>query len=306
VWPAVPYWFLVAFWRKRRELRGDHIAMALAATVLTNGDRRMKRLFEGLVPLSLVAVLYDAMRLLRNAGLAPSKVHVADIREKELKWFGVGKGSSRITLQDWFQEHDSLFLDLYCAIPYGVFLYVVAGYAVYLLGRDRGAQKRFAWGFFVLNAAGFVTYHLYPAAPPWYFRKHGARVDLRAAPSEGTHLARVDKFIGYPYFKKFYSRASDVFGAVPSLHCAYPLLMILVGWRLHGPVGRFFLALFYGSMCFSAVYLDHHWVIDVLLGSGYAMGTGALMSRVIPLEGRNDSWIAKAAKAAKPPWLEMG
>jgi len=283
-WGSVaPYWLLVAFWRRRGVLRYDHIAMAVAATGLANGNRQTKRLFEGLVPLSLVGVLYDAMRLSRNTGLTPSKVHVADIREKELKWFGVGSGASRVTLQDWFHEHACLPLDLFCAIPYGVFLYVVTGYAVFLLGRDRGSQQRFAWGFLFLNAAGFATYHLYPAAPPWYYRKHGAHVDLDAAPSEGTHLARVDAVLGYPYFKKFYSRASDVFGAVPSLHVAYPLLMILEGWKLHGPVGRSFLALFYGSMCFSAVYLDHHWVIDVLLGSGYALGTGWFMRRLIPL-----------------------
>src|SRR5262249_55289549 len=149
---------------------------------------------------------------------------------------------------------------------------------------DRGSQRRFAWGFFVLNAAGFVTYHLYPAAPPWYFRKHGSRVDLRATPYEGTHLARVDRFLGYPYFKKFYARSRDGFGVVPSLHVGYPLLMILVGWRLHGKVGRSLLALFYGSMCFSAVYLDHHWVIDVILGSGYALGTHWLMRLIIPVE----------------------
>jgi hypothetical protein len=280
---VAPYWLLVAFWKRRGGLRWDHVALAVAATSLAYGNRRTKRLFEGLVPLSLVAMLYDGMRLSRNAGLAPSKVHVADIREKELAWFGVGKGASRVTLQDWFYEHASFPVDLFCAIPYGIFLWVVAGYAAFLIVRDQDAQRRFAWGFFVLNVAGFVTYHLYPAAPPWYFRTHGDRVDLRAAPSEGSHLARVDAFMGYPYFKKLYARGSDVFGAVPSLHVAYPLLMIHEGWRLHGPAGRSLLALFYGSMCFSAVYLDHHWVIDVLLGSGYALGTGAFMRRLIPL-----------------------
>ena len=28
-------------------------------------------------------------------------------------------------------------------------------------------MRRFAWTFFFLNVAGFLTYHLYPAAPPW-------------------------------------------------------------------------------------------------------------------------------------------
>ena len=120
--PVAPYWLLVAFWRRRGCLRFDHVAMAVAATGLAYGTPRTKRLFEGLVPLSLVAMLYDAMRLSRNAGLAPSKVHAADIREKELAWFGVGKGAQRVTLQDWFYEHASLPLDLFCAVPYGIFL----------------------------------------------------------------------------------------------------------------------------------------------------------------------------------------
>jgi hypothetical protein len=254
----------------------------MTATGLAHGGPRGKRLFAALLPLSAVGILYDAMRLFKNAGLTPSGVHVADIRAMELKWFGVGTGDRRVTLQDWFHEHHSLPLDLLCAIPYGVFLYVVMGYAVYLLGRDAGSQQRFAWGFVVLNAAGFVTYHLYPAAPPWYYRKYGTHVDLDAAPSPGTHLARVDAFLGFPYFERFYGRASDIFGAVPSLHVAYPLLMIIEGWGHHGGFGRSLLALFYGSMCFSAVYLDHHWVIDIILGSGYALGTGFFMRRLIP------------------------
>jgi hypothetical protein len=281
--PVVPYWLLVAFWTHRKKLRRDHLAMAVAATTLAYGNRKTKSLFIAVLPLSGVAVLYDAMRLLKNTGMTSSKVHVGDIRAAELKWFGVGSGSKRRTLQDLFYEHASLPLDLYCAIPYGIFLYVVLGYALYLVGRDKDAQKRFAWGFFLLNVAGFVTYHLYPAAPPWYFRKYGDRVDLQAPPSPGTHLTRVDQALGMRYFEKFYARSTDVFGAVPSLHCAYPLLMIIEGWHQHKKVGRSLLILFYGSMSFAAVYLDHHWVIDVILGSGYAMGTGWLMRRIVPV-----------------------
>lgn len=280
--PVAPYWLWVAFWRYRAGFRWDHVAMALAATGLAYGNRGTKRLFVALVPLSLVAALYDAMRLFKNAGLTPEGVHVSDIRALELRWFGVGSGDARVTLQDWFHAHPSLPLDLVCAIPYGVFLYVITAYAVYLFGRDRGAQQRFAWGFFVLNVAGFVTYHLYPAAPPWYFRKYGANVDLEARASCGTRLARVDTVLGFRYFEKFYARTSDVFGAVPSLHVAYPLLMIIEGWPQHGGAGRSALVLFYASMCFSAVYLDHHWVIDVILGSAYALGTGRLMRAFVP------------------------
>jgi membrane-associated phospholipid phosphatase len=33
-------------------------------------------------------------------------------------------------------------------------------------------------------------------------------------------------------------------------------------------------------MCFAAVYLDHHWVFDVVLGSLYAVVISTLMRRL--------------------------
>src|SRR5262249_31610947 len=160
--------------------------------------------------------------------------------------------------------------DILCAIPYGAFIFVVLAYAVYLYVRDFSAQQRFTWGFFLLNIAGFLTYHLYPAAPPWYFHAHGCVVDLSAHASEGSHLARVDAMMKLSYFAGMYGRSSDVFGAMPSLHVAYPFLMAIEGWKFHRLLGRGLLVLFYCAMCFSAVYLDHHWVIDVIAGTGYA------------------------------------
>jgi hypothetical protein len=257
--------------------------LALVATLLAFGNQRTKRLFIGLVPIAATGLLYDAMRFVKNVGLSPAGVHVCDLRAAELRWFGVGSGAARVTWQDWFRAHEHLALDLLCAVPYGTFIYIVMGYAVFLFLRDLRAQQRFAWGFFVLNIAAFVTYHVYPAAPPWYFHAHGCVVDLATPPSPGTHLARVDAILGFPYFAQFYSRGSDIFGAVPSLHVAYPLLMMLVGWRYHHALGRSLLVSFYAFMCFSAVYLDHHWVIDVLLGSGYTLAVGWLMHRVIPV-----------------------
>jgi hypothetical protein len=227
-------------------------------------------------------------------------VHVCDLRALELRWFGVGSGAARGTLHDWFQVHDHLALDLLCAVPYGTFIYVVMGYAVFLFFRDLRAQQRFAWGFFVLNLAAFVTYHLSPAAPPWYFHAHGCDVDLATLPSAGTHLTRVDAILGFPYFENFYSRGSDIFGAVPSLHVAYPLLMILEGWRYHRALGRSLLVAFYGLMCFSAVYLDHHWVIDVVLGSGYALTVAWLMRRVIPIAHAPAYLELPSSRASRP------
>jgi hypothetical protein len=137
--------------------------------------------------------------------------------------------------------------------------------------RDYPRMVRFAWCFFALNIAGFITYHLYPAAPPWYFHAHGCAVDIHAHASEGPALARVDSWLGVHYFAGMYGRASDVFGAMPSLHCAYAGLVVLEGWAVFGRPWRAASVGFFALMVFAAVYLDHHWVLDAVAGCAYCV-----------------------------------
>lgn len=58
---------------------------------------------------------------------------------------------------------------------------------------------------------------------------------------------------------------------MPSLHVAYPLLIVVIGWPYLKVVGRTLANVFFCSMCFAAVYLDHHWVIDVVVGLVYCV-----------------------------------
>jgi membrane-associated phospholipid phosphatase len=144
--------------------------------------------------------------------------------------------------------------------------------------------------------AGFVTYHIYPAAPPWYYHSHGCVVDLGASASAGPNLARVDELLGVHYFTAFYGRSNDVFGAIPSLHVAYPLLIVMEGWRHHRWLLRSVTLLYFSMMCFAAVYLDHHWLIDVIVGLGYGVGVYAAMSWVFRRERSPGPARAEAPK----------
>lgn len=271
--PTIPFWGWAVFWLFRGHLRWDHVAVAALLTGLAYSTVKTKRLFVGLLPVALVGLLYDAMRFVKNVGLSASRVHLCDLRDAELRWFGINVAGTRVTLHDWLQAHATTWLDVACAIPYGTFLWIVVAYAIFLFVRDFRALQRFTWGFLALNVAGFLTYHIYPAAPPWYYHQYGCAVDLTAAPGAGPNLLRVDALLGLHYYASYYGRASDVFGAVPSLHVAYPLLMITQGWHLHRAWGRTLLVAFYVWLSCSAVYLDHHWVIDILAGSVYALVT---------------------------------
>jgi hypothetical protein len=270
--PAAPFvlWSLYCV-LIRRELRWELILVSFVAPFLSYASESTKRLYFGLLPLGLVGLLYDGMRFVKNWGVDRATVHVCDLRAHEMAWFGITSNGVRMTLHDYFQTHWSVVADCYFAIPYGVYLFIPLLYVGYLYRRDYAAMQRYAWSFLALNVAGFVTYHLYPAAPPWYFHANGCGVDIAARASEGSHLARVDHWLGFRYFHGLYGRSNDVFGAVPSLHVAYPLLMVIVGWDKHRWPMRVAMIVFWLSTCCAAVYLDHHWVIDVVVGLTYTV-----------------------------------
>jgi inositol phosphorylceramide synthase catalytic subunit len=271
--PAAPFVLWSIYCLARGERRFELVLIIIVAPLLAYYNETTRRLFRVALPFALVGLIYDAMRFVKNVGVSETSVHLCDLRAAEMRFFGVTAGGVRMTLHDWIQPRATPVLDLLMAIPYGTYLFVPMGYAVYLFFRDYDGARRFAWSFLALNILGFVTYHLYPAAPPWYFHERGCTVDLAAQASEGANLARVDAWLGIAWFRGLYGRSNDVFGAVPSLHVAYPLLMVLEGWGKHRAAGRVLTVLWFVATCVAAVYLDHHWIIDIIVGLAFTVIT---------------------------------
>jgi membrane-associated phospholipid phosphatase len=284
LWPGLsilaPLPFLLhAIWAwSRGQFHWENFAVLAAAFGLFSVGPRTKKLFLGVYPFGLVGLLYDAMKVIENVGVTPQRVHLCDLRALELRFFGITMNGQPATLHDWFQAHSTPTLDRICAIPYGTFIFVCVGCAVWLYFKDYAAMLRFTWSFLALNVAGFVTYHVYPAAPPWYFHTHGCVIDMAAHASEGPNLARVDAWLGVSYFAGMYGRASDVFGAMPSLHVAYALIVVLYGWASFPLALRAASIAFFCLMAFSAVYLDHHWVLDAVAGVVYCSCVFAIVT----------------------------
>lgn len=284
LWPLVPFLFYAVVSAARGDLRPEHGVSVLVIAALAYATVRTKAILLAIYPVGLVGLLYDAMRPLQNVGLSAERIHVCDIRGLEARLFGFESGGTTVTLHDWFLTHHSPALDLYCAIPYATHILVAFACAAFLGFRDRLAMQRFTWGFLLMNLAGFATYHLVPTAPPWYFHSHGCAVDLATRASEGPALARVDALLGISYFHTMYSKASSVFGALPSLHCAYPFLVVIEGVRVFGARLRALSIFYWASMVFASVYLDHHWLIDGILGSLYAAVAALIIRRFVPAQ----------------------
>jgi hypothetical protein len=282
--PALPLPLYLVFMATQGMLRWDHVALTLLFIFLAYAHQKTKPFLLAFMGFFLVGIVYDSGRFIRDLGVTESRVINCGLVEFERHWFGFTDGVQRVALQDYFFAHHHPFADGFFAIPYGSFIAVMVLYAIYLYFTDRRACTRFSWAFFVLNIMGILTYHLLPTAPPWYLHKYGCAIHLDIPEYEGNALARVDVMTGLYYFRGFYGRAAEVFGALPSLHVAYPLLMVLESWRRHRWAARAGFVFWFVWMCCAAVYLDHHWITDLVMGWGYAVAVFYFLRWLIPVE----------------------
>ena len=131
--------------------------------------------------------------------------------------------------------------------------------------KDRGAYWKFVIALLGLSFAGFITYLLYPAAPPWYADQRAGLIEIHKV------VDYVVKDIGWGWdFSRIYNNLNpNQVAAMPSLHSAYPWLAFLALRNFSKKVGYYFLP--YPILVWaSVVYLGEHYVIDVIAGIAYA------------------------------------
>jgi membrane-associated phospholipid phosphatase len=266
-------------------LRIDHVFVGLLG-FLDLYNQKTRQFLREFFPFIATGAIYDSMRYFYWPGIA-GRVRVAGPYLLERSWFGAGGE----TPNEWFAAHHWPALDLACGFAYLVYVGEYLALAFLLFFRRRSETLRtLALAFLVVNLLGFATYFIYPVAPPWYIAEYGlgpARIDIHPAAAAAS---RFDQLLGTHFFDEMYGRGVDVYGAYPSLHVAYPLIAVWAAFRervlrwARGPTIAFFLL-----MCLSAVYLQHHYVIDVLLGVTYALATLALL--------RGPAWLAERSAA---------
>lgn len=283
---------IIAYWGILFVLKGfrsDHVTMGILLGVLFYGGRKIDAIREFLFPVLLTGILYDSMRFYSD--YIRGAIHVSEPYHFDRHFFGIQTPMGILTPNEWCQQHLHPFLDFITGFAYltfiGVFV-LVSAYIYFWVGglKGKGTVRHsaayirnrravFGWSFFWVNMIGYSTYYWYPAAPPWYVSLYGlGPVRMDALPNPAGCI-RFDQLLGTHFFTEMYGRSADVFGAIPSLHVAYPLISVYFAFRF-GTL-RAFTVFFYALMCFSAVYLNHHYVLDILWGSAYALSTAIIV-----------------------------
>ncbi len=274
--PLLPTGYLLILFLAHGDLRAEHVGLALYGIVFGLWGRRTVALYRDILPFMLVGLGYDVVRYARALWVGPERVLGCEMLHAETALFSVGG----TTLPAWFGRHHFAAADLVASVPYAAFIYIALGYSVWLWFKDKPRMRRFLWAFAIANVISFTTWIALPAAPPWYVASHGCTIDMSAAPS-AAGLVRVDQLLGIDYFGRFYSRAASVYGALPSMHCAYPVLGLLTAWPGARLRTRAIHGLYAVWMASAAVYLQHHWVIDVLAGWATAAAGVYLARRIV-------------------------
>jgi inositol phosphorylceramide synthase catalytic subunit len=208
-------------------------------------------------------IIFDYMKAFPNYTLRD--VHIGELYHMEKLLFGITTSTGIMTPNEYFRQHHFVAGDLLSGLFYLCWVPVPLLFAAYLFFRNRPLFLRFALAFFVVNMIGFVIYYIYPAAPPWYVQEHQFNF-IANTPGNTAGLKRFDELIGVPVFQSLYAKGSNVFAAMPSLHSAYPVIVLfysLQGGYRYAPV--VFGMIMAGIWC-SAVYTSHHYVLDVLAG----------------------------------------
>jgi len=209
-------------------------------------------------------ILYDSMRILPNYEV--SAVHIKEPYELEKSLFGIEYQNSLLTPNEFFLATHNKILDFLSGFFYINWIPVPIGFAVYLYITDKKLFLQYSIAFLLVNIVGFIVYYIYPAAPPWYVQKYGFDLHI-GVPGNRAGLARFDELIGVPLFAGIYNKNANVLAAMPSLHAAYPVVVLFYAYKKQvSTIFRILFIVFLLGIWFSAVYSSHHYIIDVVLG----------------------------------------
>jgi hypothetical protein len=213
------------------------------------------------LPFLIVLIGYGLVGAISKDFL-PGQIHIQEIINLERSLFGF---IPTIELQRLFfrgspSSHDYLLFAFY----FTHFLVPLLAVA-FILKKNKKLLKEFTYGFVILSFMAFLTYLLYPAAPPWLASQYG-------------YLPPIHKiFNSFDFFNALYNKFEpNLVAAVPSVHAAGSLFTALF---LHHFFRSRYSWLFFIiplGIWLSVVYSGEHYVVDVLLGIIYALITFAI------------------------------
>ncbi len=256
----------------------EQVYLALFFNTFYFVSRTTRKFITGFSVFIVFWIIFDYMKAFPNYRY--NTVHIESLYHAEKTLFGINAQGTVLTPNEYWRANGNTFLDILSGIFYLCWVPVPLAFATYLFFKNREGFLQFSLSFLLVNLLGFIVYYIYPAAPPWYVQQQGFDF-VAGTPGNSAGLAKFDLFFGAGIFESLYSKSSNVFAAMPSLHAAYPLVVLYYGikYRLQW-FNLVFVAIMFG-IWFAAIYSSHHYILDVLAGMVCAVAGIALFQWLI-------------------------
>jgi hypothetical protein len=244
-------------------LKAESVVIVVAFNACIWLSRGSRNFIVGFSIFIVFAILYDLMKLYPNYKVNP--VDIAGLYHFEKSTFGFYSQGILVTPNEFFAQHHNAFLDFLGGIFYLNWIPLPIAFAGWLYFNNKKQFLQFSLTFLLVNLIGFCIYYIHPAAPPWYVAKYG--FDFHQNTGGNTAgLGRFDAMVHVKLFGSLYSRNSNVFAAMPSLHCAYPLIVFYYSFKSHVKNMKWLFGIIMIGIWFTAVYSGHHYVTDDIMG----------------------------------------
>ena len=249
-------YFLVGF-------KSDQVILLLLFNCLFFLAPVTRKFIVGFAIFIVYWIIFDYMKAFPNYNY--NTVHIADLYNTEKHLFGINFQNKLITPNEYWRVNGSTFLDIASGFFYLCWIPLPLAFAGFLFFTNRKQFLYFSLTFVLVNFLGFIVYYLYPAAPPWDVQ-HNGFIFHPGTLGNTAGLAKFDNFFNANIFKSIYAKGSNVFAAMPSLHSAYPVIVLYYGLKNRLGWANIFFGLVVFGIWFAAVYAGHHYVLDVIAG----------------------------------------
>ncbi len=274
-------------------LRSEHLVLSLFCIFSYLIHPVGKKFVLGFSAFLIYWVLWDGMKAFPNFWF--HEVSVEGIYSLEKEWFGVIDHGTKITINEFMLQSVTAWKDILSAICYFSWVPIPLIFGAYLFFIKPDALLLYSLCFLVSNLIGFILYYTLPAAPPWYVALYGFSFNADT-PGHAAGLLRTDDLLGIHLFRGMYAKSSNVFAAFPSLHAAYPLVAFFYAFKNKLVKWSFLLLCLSMGIWWSALYTQHHYLVDVLAGIGCGV-TGFIIIELLHSKSKIfKSFISNFAK----------
>ncbi len=246
---------LSLFYISRNIFPSVEMLVALSVAVLI-WRARYRNLLIDLLPFFILLLTFQSLRSFVD-DLTPARIHIVDLISYEKALFHGIIPAAFFQKAFSNQPYTHVLSEILNLLYMSHFLVPVV-VAIIIWYQKKEHYWYFIIGLIALTYAAFITYIIYPAAPPWWATKYGYLTDQPVF---------LSNFFKYPTLVEF--AGPNQVAAMPSLHMAYPSFICMYLFYIWGKK-TFWMILLPIGVAISTLYLGHHYVVDLIAGYLYA------------------------------------